>query len=368
MPNRIISDVTYQSKKIRTVQPPEFRVEYAWIMPVVEDNGCFEYDPETIWATAYSLPRPGWTPEKVKAVLDEFIRVGLLMKYEVANHTYCYLVGSDKPGHLPSKARQYSTVPPPPGKAGDGAASSAVGRGTPTDDALGIGNGYGFGEGNGTDPSQPQNLHTPTGGDTSIPQNPIPTTQNPEPSKSAPPSADDLPEAPEGFRHDAPVGLAWEFGEWLKMTNPRRKKLGHKEVPLQRPSHWKITWAGDFRRLFDAGYTTAEIRTMMKFVFNSDRWLPYIVRPAGFVKCHDQIAGDLRISAREVAPELTAGEKATARGKRQQQRDKEDYSKHVEGVLDENDAHRCPGGCGTILRNDSTHCQECLKAQLEEAL
>lgn len=171
-----------------------------------------------------------------------------------------------------------------------------------------------------TDPSQPQNLLTPTGIDTSLPQNSSPDTQNP---------SEEIPTAPEGFRHDAPVGLAWEFGEWVKMTSLRRKKLGFPDVPLQRPPHWKTTWAGDFRRLLDAGYTTAEIRMMMKFVFNSDRWIKFMVRPAGFVKCHDQIAGDLRIPIHEVAPEMTPREREIARTRRMHERERDDFREEI---------------------------------------
>ena len=42
MPKRMISDAIWKSKKIRLVQPAEFRVEYTWIIAVVEDNGVFE--------------------------------------------------------------------------------------------------------------------------------------------------------------------------------------------------------------------------------------------------------------------------------------------------------------------------------------
>jgi hypothetical protein len=131
MPNRIISDVTWKSKKLRVVQPPEFRPEYAWIMPIVEDNGCFEYDPETIWAEAYAVARPSVDVAKVKAILDEFIRVGLLLKYEVEGRNYCYLVGCDKPGHLPAPTKRYSTIPLPP-------ADAATRRPTRPDAASGL--------------------------------------------------------------------------------------------------------------------------------------------------------------------------------------------------------------------------------------
>jgi hypothetical protein len=61
MPKRMISDAIWKSKKIRQVQPPDYRVEYAWIIAHFEDNGVCEYDPESLWADAYATARPGWT-------------------------------------------------------------------------------------------------------------------------------------------------------------------------------------------------------------------------------------------------------------------------------------------------------------------
>ena len=112
---RIISDITWKSKKIREVQPSDFRPEYTWIRPIVSDNGVFEYDPTALWAEAYVSARPGWTPEQVKAVLDEFIRVGLLLQYESGGRTWCYWVGDEGNGHLPPPSKRNSTFPLPPG-------------------------------------------------------------------------------------------------------------------------------------------------------------------------------------------------------------------------------------------------------------
>jgi len=115
MSKRIIADVTYRSKKVRAVHPPEFRPEYAWIMPMFADNGVCEYDPGFIWTTAYSLSRPGWTEEQVQTVIDEFVRVGLYLKYEAEGKAWLYLVGSDKAGHLPPPSQRHSTLPLPSG-------------------------------------------------------------------------------------------------------------------------------------------------------------------------------------------------------------------------------------------------------------
>jgi hypothetical protein len=332
MPNRIISDVTYESKKIRSVQPPDVRPEYAWLMPIVEDNGCFEYDPDAIWARAYALPRPGWTPEKVKAVLDEFIRAGLLLKYESNNHSYCYLVGSDKPGHLPATTKRYSTIPLPPGFPDERRPTAADGGERRAGNGTGNGFGIGFGKGNGTgstDPSEPQNLSTPNGDATSLPQNSQPVTQNSLPSQPGT-NLDDLIPADILYRHQDDVKLAWWFGELIKQTNPHRVRLGKQAVVPNRPNHWQKTWVSDFKRLLQAGYSYEQLQTMLKFVFGSDRWLPFMVRPAGFVKCAHQIAGDLRLEVHEIEPEPTPLEKAAARSKARDRRERDDYLKNLE--------------------------------------
>jgi hypothetical protein len=144
MAKRIISDTTWKSKKVRSVQPPEFRPEYAWLMPNFEDNGVCEMDAEAIWSEAYGAARPGWTPEKVQQLLEELIRVGLYQKYEVEGKTYLYLVGSDKPGHLPPPSQRYSTLPLPAAY-GDPRVAQRIAH-----TGIGIGSGTGSGSGNGT--------------------------------------------------------------------------------------------------------------------------------------------------------------------------------------------------------------------------
>ena len=96
MPKRIISDSSWKSKKVRDIQPLEFRPEYAWLMPLFDDNGVAEYDPDFIWAAAYALSRnekDNFSVAKVTQILDELIRVGLYYKWHDergrANRTGC---------------------------------------------------------------------------------------------------------------------------------------------------------------------------------------------------------------------------------------------------------------------------------------
>lgn len=169
MPKRILDgDSLWRSGKISQVQPPNFRAEYANLLPLAMANGSFECDPRAIWATCYSYNRPDVTPEDTVAILDEFERVKLLYRWTVSGHTWGYWVGIDKPGRLPSAARQkerhertgepvpqdtlreflgleptgiqQETIREPIGSLGLG---SGLGSGS------GIGNGKGFGSGSG---------------------------------------------------------------------------------------------------------------------------------------------------------------------------------------------------------------------------
>lgn len=164
MPKRMISDALWKSKKLRNIHPPELRPEYAWILPVANDHGVFEYDAEKLWADAYAVARPGWTVAQVEALLEELIRAGLLLKYEAEGKSWCYFVGSDKPGHLPKPSERYSKDPLPPlaepqsvvsgsgaAKARPTSAPSAVNpREVATGFGAGLGVGLGIGSGKGT--------------------------------------------------------------------------------------------------------------------------------------------------------------------------------------------------------------------------
>lgn len=182
MSKRVISDCTWKSKKIRSIQPPELRPEYAWIMPMFSDNGVAEFDIEVIWAEAYAAARPGWTIEDVEKMMEEFINVGLLKKYDVDGKTYCWLVGSDKNGHLPPPSQRYGELPLPPDYAAPMVklppkyqpASQRVGQpyGNPmatlgesygsSTPGIGLGLGSGFGSGLGTGSGKGSSAKTQT--------------------------------------------------------------------------------------------------------------------------------------------------------------------------------------------------------------
>jgi hypothetical protein len=93
---KLLSERVWHSAKLSTVQPSEWRPEYAWLMPMAFVDGTFEADPRDIWARAYAYARPDWTPEKVALLLDEFERVGLLQRTtDEEGRVWGFWVGSD---------------------------------------------------------------------------------------------------------------------------------------------------------------------------------------------------------------------------------------------------------------------------------
>ncbi len=170
MPKRILDgDALWKSGTISQVQPPRFRAEYANLLPLAMASGSFECDPRAIWATCYSYNRPDITPEDTVAILDEFERVKLLYRWTVSGHTWGYWVGIEKPGRLPSQARQKErherTGEPVPqdelrvflGQEPIGSQQETIrepigslGLGLGPGSGLGSGNGNGFGLGSGS--------------------------------------------------------------------------------------------------------------------------------------------------------------------------------------------------------------------------
>jgi hypothetical protein len=107
---RLITDATYRSQKVRSVEPKAWRAEYTWLLAIAEDNGVFEFDPTAIWAEAYATARPDWTVELVTRLLNELVRVGLVQKWEQSGKTY----GSFAKAALPPPSKRFSKLPNPP--------------------------------------------------------------------------------------------------------------------------------------------------------------------------------------------------------------------------------------------------------------
>lgn len=109
---RILNEAIYRSKKIANVQPPEWRAEFPWLLALSNTDGTFEADPRSVWSQAYAFARPDWTPEQVGQLLDEFERVGLLLRTQDADgRLWGYWVGSDNFQPPPSKRNHYKKGP-----------------------------------------------------------------------------------------------------------------------------------------------------------------------------------------------------------------------------------------------------------------
>lgn len=81
MPKRLVDgEALWRSNKLSQVQPLSFRPEYANIIPLAEADGTFEADVRRVWADVYSYNRPDVTLETVEKMLNEFERVGMLVR------------------------------------------------------------------------------------------------------------------------------------------------------------------------------------------------------------------------------------------------------------------------------------------------
>jgi hypothetical protein len=100
----IDGDALWGSDKLTTV-PEKYQVEYAWILPLAQVNGCFECTPKSVWRTCYSL-RSGWTIDEVAAMLDEFEKAKMLFRFQIAGKTHGFFIGMQKEGRLPSSAER----------------------------------------------------------------------------------------------------------------------------------------------------------------------------------------------------------------------------------------------------------------------
>ena len=91
----MLSGAIWRSQKLKQVQPPRFRAEFANLVPLVCCNGTFECDPELVYSTVYSFNRPDISLDDVRAMLDEFARVGMLCRWREADgKEWGYFIGA----------------------------------------------------------------------------------------------------------------------------------------------------------------------------------------------------------------------------------------------------------------------------------
>lgn len=172
MPKRVVDgDAIWRSMKLKKVDPPRFRAEFANLIPLALANGSFEADPHLIWAGVYAFNRPDVTPDDVVDMLDQFEKAKVLFRWEDEQEkSWGYWVGIDKPGRLPPKSamnKEKRGKEPPQEKLREflGAAyitsRELVGGSSPSlrqevgggslGNGKGNGNGLGKGNGNGTE-------------------------------------------------------------------------------------------------------------------------------------------------------------------------------------------------------------------------
>jgi hypothetical protein len=97
-------DRAWKSDKLKAL-PGGLAAEYAWVYSCALADGTFECDPERVYSDAYSFCRKGWTVGKVEKMLDEFERVGLLLRRKDVNgKVWGYWVGCEQ--ELPSPSEK----------------------------------------------------------------------------------------------------------------------------------------------------------------------------------------------------------------------------------------------------------------------
>ena len=116
MPKRVVDgDAVWRSKKLKQMSP-QFRAEYANLVPLAEANGVFEMDVDRVWSDVYSYNREDVTVETVAQILTELEEVGLLRVWKEDGKTWGYWEGIHKSGRLPkaSELLKYKNLPPNP--------------------------------------------------------------------------------------------------------------------------------------------------------------------------------------------------------------------------------------------------------------
>jgi hypothetical protein len=106
MPKRLIDgEALWRSNKLNQVQPLSFRAEYSNLIPLAEADGTFEADVRRVWANVYSYNRPDVTVDMVAEILDEFERVGMLVrKGDEKGKVWGIFVGMES--RLPAKSQR----------------------------------------------------------------------------------------------------------------------------------------------------------------------------------------------------------------------------------------------------------------------
>ena len=106
MPKRMVDgDKIWTSDKLQSVDPPEWRMHYATLLPLALANGSFECNPVRILRDVYFFLRPDVDLKKVVMILAEFERAKLLFRWKDEHgKVWGFWVGITAEGLLPSQA------------------------------------------------------------------------------------------------------------------------------------------------------------------------------------------------------------------------------------------------------------------------
>lgn len=313
MPKRVVDgDALWVSEKLVEVGE-EFRAEYAWILPLSQNNGCFECSPLLVWRSCYAALRPSWSMDKVKSMLESFEQAKMLFRFKRAGKTYGFFPGSQKDGRLPKSsdriksAKEWRSGMVPleelaeflglsvaevkaeygsrdllaessRGTRGVVATSSRNTRAHDNDDEHDDDYGH-------DDENHYEYVHDVGDADATYESNikaqsrtssPLPRSSNrivPPPSPRVP--REDIAEDPV-----APFRFA-DMWHILTFANPH---VDSSKIPV----NWYDLWSKDFRELL-ASYTAEELRQMIAYTQLPDQQ-QYNIRPEGFKKNAARVA------------------------------------------------------------------------------
>jgi len=144
-------DALWRSRRVKNL-PVDLRLHYANWIPMAEANGVFEAEADVIQNKIYSFLRPDIIEDDVAEILQEFVRVGLVVTWEERGKTWGFFVGMDKRGRLPGPAhiKRFSFgIPSYPGAVIESSGEVPVefpsdSRPTPVEFPCGVGVGVGL--------------------------------------------------------------------------------------------------------------------------------------------------------------------------------------------------------------------------------
>lgn len=88
MPNRLIKDTIFSSRKVNNLSDFDFRI-WIHLIVYVDDYGCGSADPELLKGMVFPR-RKGLTEQQISCALDNLANAGMIDLYEVDGEPYLY--------------------------------------------------------------------------------------------------------------------------------------------------------------------------------------------------------------------------------------------------------------------------------------